>query len=152
MSNPIQSKGVNKNTETKLFLGAAALALGQAVQSGDGHLTPTALVWLTIALICSGASVVSQRRSFPPISTKELRFVLTIGLIWQIFQLITTLPGIYMLPEALSRIWVFKTGIAIAGSSALLSLAPDTWLSQRVKTGLAGLAISAIFCSGMWVI
>ncbi len=146
------SKLSHNNSSTKLLLGVAALSLGQALQNGNGNLTPAAIVWLTIALVCAGASVVSQNRHFPSVSSKELRAVLVVGLVWQIFQLVTALPGIYILPARLQELWSFRVSMVSAGGFALLSLAPETWFRPRMRSGLMGLAFLAVFGAGVWVI
>jgi len=63
--------------------------LEQTLPDGNGSLTIPAVDWLTIALICAGARVVSQLHHFSQISQKELWFVFAAGLAWQIYQLAT---------------------------------------------------------------
>ena len=137
---------------TKLLLGVAALTLGQAIQNGNGKLTQPAIVWLTIALVCAGLSVISQRRHLPSISSKELLAVLAIGLVWQIYQLLTGLPGIYISPSHLDELWFFRASMGLAGGVALLSLAPETWISTRVRRGLISLVFLITFGAGVGVI
>lgn len=148
----VSNKLSNNGSATKLLLGVAALALGQALQDGNGTLTFHAIVWLTIALICAGASVASHRLSFPQVSNKILWVVLVTGLIWQIFQLLTTLPGIYILPAELQKLWRFQACVVFGGICALLSLAPRTWFSLRARRGLIGLVFIAVLVASIWVI
>jgi hypothetical protein len=75
-----------------------------------------------------------------------------IGLVWQIFQLATALPGIYILPAYLHILWLFRVSVILAGAFALLSLAPETWFHPRVHSGLVGLAFLSMFAAGIWVI
>lgn len=53
-----------------LLVGLAALALGQALQNGNGFLTLPGLGWLTFALTFAVLSIASQRRPLPPLSSR----------------------------------------------------------------------------------
>lgn len=148
LSNPLTHKGVT----TKLLLGLAALALGQALQASQYRVTNSAMAWLTVALISTGASVASRHLSLPAISPKVLWAVLVTGLIWQIRQLLTSQPGIYMLYEYRLQIWPYQAGVVIGGVCALLSLAPRTWLPPRARSGLVAAAFLAFLATGAWMI
>jgi hypothetical protein len=142
----------HNNLTAKLLLGIAALALGQAIQNGDGSLTTPAIIWLTIALICAGASLVSSHLSFLRITPRVLWAVLAVGLAWQIFQLFTSLPGVYILSGYHDKLWQFQICVLVGGICALLSLAPGAWFPLRVRTGLIALVFFAVLAAGVWVI
>lgn len=155
MSQVIKPGNINLQQGTsvaKLGLGVAAWALGQALQSGNGSLTFPAAVWLTVALICTGAGVAAQHRAVPVMLHKIFLVVLTLGVMWQIGQLLTTLPGIYLLPLPPSEFQRFQAGVFIAGSLALFSLAPEAWLRLKWRNSLVGLTLAAILGLGVWVI
>ena len=141
-----------KGSVTKLLLGLAALALGQALQNGDGYLTFPAFIWLSIALVCAGASLVFWRRSIPHVSQKILWVALAIGLAWQLFQLLTTQPGIFILPAQLRNLWQFQACVILGGACALLSLAPKAWFSRKVRIGFIVSAFITVFLAGAWMI
>lgn len=136
----------------RLGLGVAALALGQALQNGNGGFTLPAILWLTVALTCIGVSLAVQYRALPVVFQKGLPIVLTLGVVWQIYQLLTTLPGIYLWSLQPSEFWRFQAGVLIAGCLALFSLAPENWLSPKWRNSLVGLTLITIFGLGVWVI
>jgi hypothetical protein len=148
----IGSKKNDKNSVTSLLLGLAALALGQALQKSHGFLTAPGLVWLTIALLCSGASAASQYLSFPKVSGRFLRAVLVTGLAWQIFQLVTTYSYINILPSHIPILWQFQTSMILGGICALISLTPWAWRSSYLRRGLIASTFFAILLAGIWVI
>ena len=144
---------LNQRTSlAKLGLGVAAFALGQALQNGNGSLTLPAIVWLSVALICAGVGVAAQSRAVPQRLQKIAYAVLVLCLIWQIGQLVTTLPGIYLVPMQYSDFQRFQAGTLIAGCLALFSLMPDYWLRPKLRNTLIGLTFISVFCLGMWVI
>jgi hypothetical protein len=73
------------------LLAAAAIALGQAIQSHLGFYTPEGLVWLTVALGCTTFAVAGPRRP------AELRALMTVvlyaGIVWQLWQLAGAEPA-----------------------------------------------------------
>jgi hypothetical protein len=141
----------HNDLNTQLLLGVAAIALGQALQNGNGFLTRLALLWLTIALICSCKSIFSQRLPFP-VSKLTLWIILTAGLVLQIFQLLTTIPGWYILPASLEKLWQYRVCIFFGGISALLSLSPQSWFHPLVRRVLIALVFIAMLVAGIWVI
>ena len=128
----IHDSGQN-GTIRMLHWGLAALALGQALQNGNGTFTVPAIGWLTFALFFAGTSAVSAKWSLPPVPKKALWAILVTGLVWQLFQLLTSRPGTETAPAYRPELWQFRVAIAIGGISALLSLAPrgpvPLWLS-----------------------
>jgi hypothetical protein len=136
----------------KLLLGIAAFALGQALQLGNGFITTPAIAGLTIALICAGESVATQRLSFSSVSYKALWVVFVTGLMVQIIELLMTLPGVFILPTYLPQLWWYQVYVAIGGVCALLSLAPRTWFSGSIRVILIVTVFLAVLSAGVWVI
>jgi hypothetical protein len=150
---PGVTNGFGQNgTIRMLFWGLAALALGQALQNGDGFLTVPAMVWLTFALLLAGAGALSERWSLPPVSPKVLRAVLVTGLAWQLFQLLTSLPGTQIAPANLPNVWQFQASIAAGGICALLSLMPGGSAPLWLRRGLIAAAFFAVLAAGVWII
>jgi len=141
-----------RTSVAKLGLGLAAFALGQALQNGNGGLTFPATVWLTVALVCAAAGVMAHYRQARLGLQQIVYGVLTLGLVWQIGQLVTVLPGIYLVPMSYANFQRFQAGVLIAGCLAVLSLAPAAWLRPKLRTTLVGLTLVVVFCVGVWVI
>jgi len=148
ISNKLNTNG----SVTKLLLGLAALALGQGLQDGNGQLTYHALIWLTIALTCAGASMAFRRLSIPLISRRVLWVVLITGLIWQFYQLLTTVPAESLLPDYRQSFWQFQICIFVGGGCALLSLMPMRGGPRWAHRSLIILTFVAIFFAGIWMI
>jgi hypothetical protein len=142
----------HNNSFTKFFLGLAAFALGQVLQNGHQTFTVPAIIWLTIALICAGASVISQRHSLPNVSQKLLWFVLLTGLVVQIYQLTTSMPGHSIPPANFPKLQQFQIFILVGGICALLSLSPGNRIPRRMRSSLTGAAFVAVLAAGVWVI
>ncbi|HEY5983868.1 MAG TPA: hypothetical protein VIU38_10380, partial [Anaerolineales bacterium] len=150
---PDVSYMLSQNTTARmLFWALAALALGQALQYSSGFLSAPALGWLTFALIFAGTGVASQRRSFTPIPAKAFWAVLVAGLIWQVLELLTSLPAMQVSPAYLQQIWQFRGSILLGGVSALLSLAPGARYPVWVQRGLVATVFVAILAAGVWII
>ncbi len=149
---PGETKLNRVSSIANIGLGVAALALGQAVQNGNGGFTPAAILWLTVALIGAGVGLAAQYRAASIFLQQSFQVVLTLGIIWQIYQLLTTLPGIYLWSLQPSEFWRFQAVVLIAGCLALFSLAPEAWLSSQWRNSLVGLTLITIFGLGVWVI
>jgi hypothetical protein len=141
-----------RTSVAKLSLGVAALALGQAVQSGNGGLTFPATIWLTVTLVGAACGVAAHYRPAGRRAQSVIYTVLVAGLVWQIGQLITILPGIYLTPMPYADFQRFQAGVLIAGCLALLSLAPESWLRPKLRVTLVALTLVALFGMGVWVI
>ncbi len=139
-------------TRVGFCLGLAGLTLGQALQNGNGGFTVPAIIWLTASLIFLGYALITSQKHFHFIFQRISLPVFILGLLWQIYQLVNTLPGFYLSPSAISALWLFKLGIVIAGCFALLSLAPAGWISPTHQNILVGLTLLVILFLGVWVI
>ena len=148
----VSNKLSHNSSVTILLFGLSALALGQALQSGDGTFTFHSIVWLTIAIISAGAGIASQRLFFPIISKKVVWIVLIIGLAFQLFQLLTTPPGNSISVAQFHKVWQFQVGIVIGGVCALLSLLPKAWCPLKARIGLIAAAFLSVLVAGIWVI
>ncbi len=141
-----------KNNHIILGLGLAAFALGQALQDGNGFLTLKAIIWLTGSIFFLGFVLLFYKKSLQGFISKVWFPILILGLAQQIYQLTTRLPGIYLLSSSISMLWMFKSGIILAGGTALLSLVPAKWISQSWQTALVILTLLLFFLLGIWVI
>lgn len=151
-SNYIFSKQNQENKHVIFSLGLSALALGQALQNENGVLNFRSLFCLTIAIFLLGYALVNYKKPMKNFITEAWFPIIIIGLIWQIYQLVTTIPGIYLLPSAISTLWIFKCGVIIAGGTAVLSLIPVKWLSQSWQSILVVVTLFIFFLLGIWMI
>lgn len=135
-----------------LLVGLAALALGQALQNGNGFLTLPGLGWLTFALTFAVLSIASQRRPLPPLSSRVFWAILVGGLIWQLFQLLTSPPGQSTGSAYIPQLWQFRSFVGVAGICAVLSLAPRPWFLARIRMGLYAAAFLGVLSAGVWII
>jgi hypothetical protein len=133
-------------------LGLAALTLGQALQDGHGTINARSISWLTASLMFLGYGLGTSRRTLPITFRKISIPVLIAGLLGQVYQLIITEPGIYLLPSSTSTFWIFQLGVVIAACLALLSLTPGHWMSAVWRKILVGLVLLMIWLLGLWVI
>ena len=135
-----------------LLVALAAFALGQALQTHFGSYSLGALGWLSTALLCAILSVALWRVPIRFDLHILLWVVLVAGLAWEIFQTVVTIPGIYILPAYLPRLWRFQIWVGLAGVCALLSLAPNAWFSVWVRRGLIATTFFSAFVAGIWLI
>jgi hypothetical protein len=148
----ISSKVNTDSSVTKLLLGMAALALGQALQSGNGYLTFNAFIWLSISLTCAGVSMAFRRLSIPRNSKKIIWIFLITGLVWQFYQLLTMAPGASLSTGYHQNFWQFQICIILGGVCAVLSLAPKTWFPAWARSCLVILTFFAVMMAGIWII
>lgn len=138
------------NLGTWLLLGSAAFAFGQVIV--DSNLKPATIVWLTVGLVVTCCCVAMWGLPFPQKHAKFTFGLLTIGLAWQLIQLLIKDPGMYITPAFLKQLWLFRTLIVLGGCCTLLSLAPDRMLSRRWRGGMAAIAFLSVLLGGVWMI
>lgn len=136
----------------RLTLTGAAFALGQALMASNGFLTLPAVVWLTAALMSAGASLAHRGVRLPRNFYRWIRLGMAAALIFQLIQLLTTLPGFYIHAEKMAELWRFRLWVGLAGGCALLSLLPDAWLPRSGRAVGAGLALVLAGAAGLWLI
>lgn len=143
----------NSDNETAILLvGLAAIVLGQAIQSGNGAITKSGLVFLALAIVFSALSIYSFRFKLPRVSGKVVWFVLLMGLVLQISEMIAISPVIYGTPEALNSRWQFQVLVIFAGICALISISPEKWVAQVIRKIAIVLVFMCMFLAGVWVI
>jgi hypothetical protein len=150
---PNASDGLHRDYSfPKLCLAVAAIALGQVLQTGHQEFTVPAVIWLTVTLVSTLASVLSQRFTFPRIPRKVIWGILITGLIVQIFQLAASMPGHSIPPENFPKLRQFQIIVLIGGLCALFSLLPERRFSRRLRNSLAVIAVAAVLAGGIWII
>ena len=133
-------------TRTTL-LAVLVVALGQLLQSSDGHYTPEAIRWLLLVSALGVLLLLAPPLPFlESLGTRTPVAVLLAGLVLQFSQLLTHPPGIYLRPAGGWIAFLAAVGAAavVAGS---LSFAGTGW--ARVGTALLGFLFLA---AGLWVL
>ena len=138
-----------------IVLVTAPVALGLALQVNYGSYDPTALRWLTVALLACfiahrrlGSNDVSQSAGA---DEPALRMALAVGLAIQFWSLLTTLPMAMIVVHSARDLLPFRAGLIVAGASVALALMPTAGASVlRQRLALAGI-LSAYFFIGLWV-
>ena len=101
---------------SSLFLGVAALSLGYAVQISNGNLHPRAIVFLTVAVAATfGALLVPGVERLERSGERLIVVLLGIGFAFQLAQLLTTPPAIYIWPGSPQRNALFFAGLGVVG-------------------------------------
>jgi hypothetical protein len=130
----------------------AAFALGQAVQSANGNLSPRAVAWLTAACVLMLAAVLASGRRLAPAIERWIEPV-TIGILviavsWQLVELFTTLPGIYLQDTRPKHFRPFNAGLIVAAVAVAVGLTRRTCTHRYALPALV-LAVAGI---GVWII
>ena len=134
--------------QSALFLAAAAIALGYALQIADGFLHPKAITYLSWAFLFCALAVLTPRMNWLE-KRRELPalFLLAGGLIVQFGELLTDPPGLYLQvgPQTFATYFKWLAAAAVVAGS----LVPNgTWFTRcRI---LALLAVH--FAIGLWLI
>lgn len=140
-------------TSVKFALGLAAIALGQALHNGYDFLTSALdIFWLSMSLLFLSSWLTKFREPFRVFFKKALLPVLGAGLILQLFQLWSDLPGLSYVSSAQSTFWLFKLGIIVSGFFALVSLLPNKWIPTTWQNLFVILALLTVGALGIWVI
>src|SRR5262245_50114894 len=102
---------------TSLGCAVAAVALGQALQAGNGILQTDAIKWLTLAGVATLFAVAAPSfRSIERTGPRAVELILAAGLAYQFVQLFTTAPGLYIQADRAGGTGAFSTGLAIAAA------------------------------------
>jgi len=127
----------------------AAIALGQALQVGNGNLHPQAVVWLSVAMLgCTAAVWMSRSRRMPALGTAAALAVTGIAIAVQLIELLTARPGMYMQLSSPRAFVPFVSGIAIASLLAGAGFGPSSWLGPFRIPAL----LLVHFLLGVWLI
>jgi hypothetical protein len=133
----------------KLFIILSAFFLGQALQFSDGYLSKVGIILLAFSIGLLLLSIIFKKIPLRRFNFHHIRILIILGFIWQIAQLLTQLPGIFILDKNLEHIWIFKLLIALAGCFALISLASLKKAPQRLAIILV---FANFFGAGIWMI
>lgn len=89
----------------------SAIALGQALQVYNGFYHPLALTWLTVSFVLCVIGVAVHRYAISISRTCALTVIaiFAAGIAWQLHQLFTSRPGVYIIDEA--NLQLFRAGI-----------------------------------------
>ena len=131
-----------------LCLSLSAIALGRAIQFGNGFYNPTALLWMTGALVLAllGAVLHRLREGIPEDGVGILATVMVAGIGWQLVELLTGQPGLYIRKEASMPLFnglVILQAAGIAAGVARLRFARQVWFPA---------VLGASLCLGVWMI
>ena len=108
---------------TVLGCAVAAVALGQALQAGNGILQSDAIKWLTVTGVATLVAVAAPSfASVERTGSRAVELILAAGLAYQFFQLFTTPPGLYVQPDRAGGQAAFSSGLAAAAVLAGISL------------------------------
>lgn len=137
---------------TKFLLVLSAFSLGQTLQYGNGFISETSILLLaaSIALLLFG--LIARKLPKKTFNQNHLYILLLLGLVWQLFQLLTESPGSDILEQNLERIWIFQLLIVLSGFFALTSLIPLKRIPQRIQQFAVILAFLSFLSAGIWVI
>jgi hypothetical protein len=131
-----------------VLFAASALALGHGLQISSGTYHPDALWWVGVAFATCFAGTLLHRFSdgWSEAGMKGITVLLAAGLFWQLLQLWTAEPGIYI-AESVSRT-PFKIGLAV--QAVLLVLGISGFAPTRRYWFPATLVVSTLL--GVWII
>ncbi len=127
----------------------AAVALGRAVQFGNGAFTPDAIWWLV------GACVVMLGGWLAPAPTRLtahlptlVAVVAALGLVFQFSVFASSPPAIYLQAREPDPWKTFQAGIGVAGVLAGLMFSPERWVRRLAVPAL----ILTYLVMGKWLI
>ncbi|MCY1080414.1 hypothetical protein [Archangium lansingense] len=132
------------------LLSVAAVALGYAIQFGNGARHPDSMVLLTVALVASLLAVVMpepRHARIIQLAERATILLLGVGLIGQFIFLATSAPAVYLHPGR-NGFTSFMTGIAVAAVLAGAGLSGRPWLGRLRLPVLVGVHIAL----GSWII
>ncbi len=130
-------------------LAVAAIALGYAVQLSNGNLHPEAIRYLTLALgllLLAATSVRVPR--LEALGDGPLVAVIGTGLAFQIGQLLTTSPGIYLRLPGPAALLPFYFGLAVAAVLCGAGMGQRPW-APRLRIPLL---LATYFFLGAWML
>lgn len=146
---PSSSASESDHRLSAFLFSGAAVAVGLAVQVSNGNLHPTAIRWLTLALLLSLAAVALPRVAlFEKLGERPLVWLLGIGFTAELIKLLTNLPGIYLQPQQPDPFGHYYMGLAVAAVVAGSLFSGSPWLG---RLGIPAL-LAAHFFLGVWLI
>lgn len=126
----------------------SAAALGHTLQIRNGTYDPTAIGWLTAAIVLCAAGAVSLRfeRPRPGASPGAISILLAAAIGWQLEAALMTPPGVYL--DARAHLWPFRIGIVLEAALVALALAGSRAAARRWFGAV--LALHALL--GVWML
>jgi hypothetical protein len=135
---------------TALLQAFVAFGLGQAVLASNGNLHPSAIGWVSVALLTALAALLVPRwpAALEARAPLAFRIGLTLMLGWELAQCFTRLPGIYLRLGGPDPLFTFGAALAVIGilGGACLTEKPPLGRLQFP------LAIVAFVVLGTWLI
>jgi hypothetical protein len=126
----------------------AALSLGRALQINNGHFRPEAIAMLTLACALALVAVASPRFSAIERHGPRIAFgVLAVGVTYEIVELVSRSPGMYLQLTRFRELLPFFGGVAVCGALAVAALLGERWKRVCVPLLLLG-----HFLLGVWMI
>lgn len=125
-----------------------AFAVGQAVFVANGALAPTALAWVTVAVVAALAALALP--AFPRVETRlgtVLVVVLVAALAWQFSQLFLSLPAVTLRYKPGWHFPYFQR-LSFAAIAAGALVAPQ----GRARQVFILAALAAFFVTGAWIL
>ena len=116
----------------------AVAALGHALQIANGFYNPAALAWLTgaFALLLVAAWLVREPAAVSPAGRALLLGMMVAAIGWQLFTLLTSIPGIYIVGGANMSLFragvIAQTAVLIAGVTGIGALR-RYWFRHRAR-------------------
>ena len=112
---------------SSLLLGVAAVSLGYAVQISNGNLDPRSIAFLTRAVLATfGALLIPGIAWLERSGERSVLVLLGIGFAFQLTELLTTPPAMYLWRGSADRDALFFAGLGVVGvvGGGLFSRAP----------------------------
>jgi len=133
---------------TAPLLTAAALTLGAALQVSDGHFTPKAFPWLTVALVFSLLALAAPLLPRIAVPARALTALLGVGCLLQIAAFLMKPPGQY-----LAAAWPRDYAPFIGGLLLAVFLIVVGWWSPRpLRRWWFPALLLVHFLLGAWII
>lgn len=145
---PVAREGDNAYTLAAPLLTVTALALGAALQLSDGHFTPKAFPWLTVALVVSLLAVAAPLLPRVSFSARALTTLLGVGCLLQLAAFSMKPPGIYLTATWRRDHTPFFGGLLVAA----LLIGIGWWSPRPLRRWWFPALLLVHFLLGAWVI
>jgi hypothetical protein len=134
---------------TVFCFAVAAFALGQGVLVANGNLAPMSITWLAVACVATVLGVTVRWPSHFELPVENVVLVALAGAAgYQLWQLATTMPGIYLQLRGLDDLKPYYAGLAAAAFGVGLSVTRRPALGVLTPLVMVG----AFWFLGAWMI
>ena len=139
---------VGRLNPSALCFSLSAIALGRAIQFGNGFYNPTALGWMTGALVLAliGVLLHRLREAIPEGGVGILVTVMAAGIAWQVAELLTGRPGFATRNDASMPLFnglVILQAAGVVAGVARLRFSRQLWFP---------FVLGASLCLGVWMV